>query len=648
MSSIKHSVGKPSTYPDFASNYLDSMEELTGRSMFAPVEKVNPFVDRPRIDVPITMSMISGSKIPLQTEEKAAEISRTEFDAFSTKVARSAAHERRLSSIDSSNDVGISKMVLATPGMAVDSSILEDHLGFDRGKVKNGLLINQIMLPGMSESNVTFVADGIYKLVKNIAEDASAMELLGREPIKSIYYATESNPDRSRPEIEPAMLLVYSKLLEEDRERYKPVVDMLKKASVTPITFACVGGVLALHDSVMRVRNSVASGSVESSLVVTADTAVYDDSKAKNAEATQGAASVAMWITHKPSMVRIMGRNGSGSYHDTLSDFTKFGADTPKVYGLFSEMVYVYTVAKAVEQMEEHYKRSNGSFSLKDFNFFLAHVPFPKQAMYFSNFLFSHYLRNYDTKLYAEMQSRPDVGSEPGNGRRLTDLIENKLERFNSSGDKDEWDIVQEIENDKDIKASWKWIKSLGKQPEFKEFIDKLHLGESLRLPSEVGNSYASSLFVGMASMLSNFDYSEELPSKAGIMVGYGSGAQSMAYTFEIAAKSNPIGKDLIIEAQNNVTYLDLKQYLTLHDLLMEGDAARTMLSDHRENGPQMSLFKSGDFGAPKDLIELDRRFLCRNALSEGFHVMLRKDDGTGKYAYADKEGNAVELKIRH
>ncbi len=556
-------------------------------------------------------------------------------EAFSASFAYLGSGEvqrREFTSIESNvqAQVGITKMVVAAPGVGMGSDEMEKLLGFENGKIKHGLMINKMVLPGLSESNVTFVADALYSMVKGITDDSHAMDRLADAPIRSIYFATESNADRSRPEIEPSLMIVASKLIEEDEAKYRPIIDMLKNASVVPITFACVGGVLAMNEAVNRVRGSLSSDEPESALVITADTAVYDGKKAKNAEATQGAAAVAMWVSGNPELVSVMPKPGVGSFHETLSDFTKFGSETPVVYGTFSELAYIYVVSKALDQLEEHYSKSNGEFDLGGFGFFISHVPFPKQAIYFTSYLFARYLEDYEPKHLDEMQDRESLGKSPMGGKSLTDLIEERLKDFNRGGGKEEWEIVDWIEKDKGISDAWSWIKKLGKQPEFKEFIGRFHINEALALPSEIGNSYSSSAFVSLASALTRYDFSSEPESRKGIFVGYGSGAQSMAYTIDIIATPESVGRNIAIKTgnQNRIT---AEQYKVLHEELIKGDAER-LISDASGGNP----------------IEKDMEILHTEKLSEGFHVLLRKPDGTGRYAYVDGDGKVKALTIRH
>ena len=229
--------------------------------------------------------------------------------------------------------IGINEIIVSIPSLAIkaeeivrafhkrDSTLskeqLEDTIKNDIGKMVSGLGIKQIRLPGYSESNVTFVANAIYNFIKRVSARQDDLEKLRREPIMTIYYASESNPDKSRPEVEESFLLAYSKLLSEG-EKYKGIVEMFKGAVVIPVTYACAGGGLALIQAVYNILGSVTAGAPRSAIVITADTAVYDHERAPNAEFTQGAGATLLWITQKPRLVSVLYGGGTGTFHMPL------------------------------------------------------------------------------------------------------------------------------------------------------------------------------------------------------------------------------------------------------------------------------------------------------------------------------------------
>jgi 3-hydroxy-3-methylglutaryl CoA synthase len=534
--------------------------------------------------------------------------------------------------------IGINEMIISVPSLGVKAEEIvkafhkrngklskeqfDETVKNDIGKMTAGLGIKQARLPGFSESNVTFVANSIYEFVKRVTANPKDMEKLESEPIRTIYYASESNPDRSRPEVEESFLLVYSKLLSEG-EKNRKIVEMMKNSALVPITYACAGGGIALMDAVSNVYFSIGTGKPQSALVITADTAIYDNERAPNAEYTQGAGASLLWITKDPELVSIIYQNGRGDFHMPLSDFTKFGHETPMVHGKFSERTYVYTVAKSLEHLER-----GGDVSLKDMEFFVTHVPFPKQAIYFASFLFAHYLKNYQKELFIEMQKRPELGDETIKaGERITDLMDKKFASFNSGGAVlEEHDIIQYIENDPEIDAYWNWLKRLRNQKEFDQFVDSLHIKNALEIPSEVGNSYSSSAFVAFASLIKNSEELRGERGRFGILSFYGSGAIARSVSVEIHASEEIVNKRLVLNMPAAI-YIDSDQYSELHKELVRGDAHRML------NG--------------NDLIEKDKKFLKSERLGKGFHIRKRNANSTGEYVYSDGE-KMTQIVVRY
>ena len=575
------------------------------------------------------------------------------------------------------SNIGINKMVVATPGLSLSPEALADVIGRDQhmtrgkdyqkmreklrgdilkehpmifeweidehvnpaiepaliadnvGKIRSGLGVDMIRMPGYSESNVTFVANMLYDFVKRLGSDRESLHRLEETPVKTIYYATESNPDRSRPELEPALLLAGSKLFAEDETKYRPIIEMLREASVVPITFACVGGVVAINEAISRVRFSAENGHKESAVVITADTACYDSKKAPGAEATQGAAGTLMWITKDPNFIEIFDR--SGRYHMPLSDFTKFVDETPVVHGRFSEIVYVYTVGKALQILEREYMSLDASNErarsaiMDEIGFFVCHVPFPKQAIYLTSFLFAHEMKRKNPELFAAMQMRKGVGREPlPENMRLTDLIEAKFRMFNTNGHgkQHESAVIDYIETDPEIRAYWDWLKKFRETPEFEAFLKKLHIKEALKLPSIVGNSYTGSSLISMVSLALHSVDLDALLSSIGLLAGYGSGAQSIVIPIKLLARRENIFDHLTLDIDMDNRYpVTPEAYRELHPIHLQGDSAR---------------LTSGE-----NLVEKDLKLLRSQTLPKGFHIIRRNVDGTGEYAYSD--GKTIE-----
>ncbi|MGC8572123.1 MAG: hypothetical protein ACP5RI_01430 [Candidatus Micrarchaeia archaeon] len=523
-------------------------------------------------------------------------------------------------------EVGINFLSILAPKTAFDYKELGLALNEEPDKIIKGLGFKEIRLPSFSVSNLTMVADVFYDFIKSVADDEKLYNKFINEQPKTIYYATESNDDPSRPELSAAFSILYSKLLDEDEKKYRVFIEILKKAEIKQVTFACAGGGLALTDAVSRVALADKLGRSESAIVITSDTAVYDPKRAPKAETTQGAATTLSWITTEPELESIDYEIGFSSFNLPFPDFTKFGARTPKVYGTFSERGYVYGAAKVMEQIEEKYKQQGKN--IKSFNVLLAHVPFPKQAIYFSRFLFEHYVKNNEKEVFEAIQRREDIGPDPLSYNKFTALIDKKFREF--EGNKEQ-EIVKHISEDIDINNYWKWLGKVGAQDresgkfklnEFGKFIESFHIMDALELPSIVGNSYTSSLFVSNASLIQNLIKEKDATNKEGVAIFYGSGKVIVGVPFKINVKNE---RNLHINIDKDTIYLKASQYDLIHDNLMKGDAARTIV----------------DY----NLLEIDEKLFGR--LTDGFHLLRRYDDGTSDAVYV-KDGKIIDIKPRY
>ncbi len=528
--------------------------------------------------------------------------------------------------------IGIDSIVVFAPQTNFSSEELGKAIGVDPERISKGLGIEKTRLPIFSQSNVTMVADALYAFIKNMEENGSLEDLLD-EPPKNIYFATESNDDYSRPEAEVALGLVYSKLLNENDAFYRPYVNLFKHAELKQTTFACAGVGLVLSDAVANIKMSSDLGRLESAIILSVDTAVYDSARAPNAEMTQGSGATLMWIKKDPKLINVDYAFGYGRFNMPYPDFTKFGINTPKVYGRFSEIGYVYAVAQAFEDLERN-SDDKESF-LSGIDAFVSHVPFPQQAIYFATFLWEHHMKAYDKKLFAEMQEKSDLGVSPLDGNSLIELITKKIEDFRGSNEND---LINYIANDKEIKDYWDWLKRLRTtkdsnqksaiRKEFSDFLDRFNIKSALKLPSAVGNSYTGSTVMAMASLLYNSKYSIN-SIKNTIAVFYGSGLIAKAYKLDIVAEPEDIANRLVI-SMNRYPDIPLASdaYKQLHDALLKGDAART-------TDPKV------------DLIEQSAKLLRGDALPLGFHIRKRNDDGTWEASYVGKSGKAEAISPR-
>lgn len=532
--------------------------------------------------------------------------------------------------------IGINKMFVATPGLHIDASQMAVVSGQPEGKIRQGLMIDKMRMPGHSEANVTMLADVVYGFATDLLEDESAFDKFSKERVQKIFFGTESNADRSRPELEPAIQMAISKLKEdikqkpENEAKVNLIVNSLRQAQTIAITYACVGGVNALDSARDYMTSKLLQAQKTSALVITVDTAFYDSAKAPGAELTQGASATLSWITKNPKLAEIVSNIGSGSYHMALSDFTKFGSETPEVHGQLSEVTYMYVIAKALESMVH-----NNPGKCIDYDLVLTHVPFPKQAVKFAQFLYAHKLRTQNPQELERLEGQ--IGLDPlKEYGGFTHYISNFLSARNVTEEQalSEQEIVKELEKDPSLNKYIEWLKALSKTEEFNQFTSKLHFNEVFENPSKIGNSYTSSIFTGLASVLGNIEniYRDVGHQPRVLFIGYGSGAQAVAMMLDVNSEKQTVSENLHVKL-NDENPVSAELYKSLHQLHITGDAHRTMVDhDLVERDTHLKRLVDG--------VEVPIK------LADGFHVIKRNSDGTGEYAFV-KDGKTQTVKTR-
>ena len=516
-----------------------------------------------------------------------------------------------------------------------------DKMEIPEGKIVQGFGIKEIRLPGYSESNVTFVADAIYRFVKDIGNNEQESKHFV-DHIKAIFYSTESNSDRSKPDVQIALQLVMSKLLADDERKYRPFVEALKRVRPTPITYACVGGVISLDSSLDKIKAVMFDKREATCLVITGDTAVYDSRTAAGAEVTQGAASTLMYIKRNPRLAEIhqIVEGASGSFNESFFDFTKFFKATPFVHGKFSEFIYIFAIAKAFGRhgMREIFRE----ISQEKLDFYLSHPPFPKQLVSRASFDFVEYMKLYDKKGMKELEAA--VGREPlpKGVRSIVQYIDKRLYLFNRKpargGDMSEDEQLHCLQEDKNIIDYMKWLGEVRKTPQFARFTERLLIASAIELPSRIGNSYSSSVFVSLASLMQSHIDAVDRAARGGVaemkrrlkgvVAGYGSGSHSQLFSADVVAECRPEDNCLRIGIDLNRVEIGPEEYVRLHENLLEDDSMRLISAEN--------------------LIEKDTAKLLRGeSMPEGFRIYKRNQNGSGEYAYV-KDGIAVPLPIRH
>jgi hydroxymethylglutaryl-CoA synthase len=384
---------------------------------------------------------------------------------------------------------------------------LAEKRGIDPAKLEKGLGLHKMGFPDVHEDAATFAAEALLKLIEDYQ--------LNPKEIARIYLGTESALDAAKPTASYAMQMVEEVLEPKFGSR------CFKNCDVVDMTFACIGAVDALHNSLDFVRVNPDKKAV----VIASDYAKYE--LASSGEYTQGGGAVAVLISSKPDLIEIENHwgiatesvfdffkprrhfkkeelvNAPGSYPEKIEVFT----DEPVFDGQYSNQCYQDRIREAYE----HYKELTGKNKpYENWKYLIFHLPYAFHGK----------------RVFTEIYS-----------------VENGLS----------YSTPEEQ-------------KAVAKSEEYISFInDKIE--KSQRASSEIGNMYTASIFMAMLSALqTSFNENEELKGCEIGFLGYGSGSKSKVFAGKISENwKNVVAKWNLFEELKNRHLINFEIYEKLH-----------------------------------------------------------------------------------
>ncbi len=370
---------------------------------------------------------------------------------------------------------GIEAASIYVPHIYLPIKDLAIQRNIDPDKLEIGLGLKKMSVLDVHEDTATIAANALLKLITDF--DINPTEI-GR-----IYLGTESALDGAKPTATYAVQLVESVLAKQFGER------PFRHTDVVDMTFACVGGVDAMHNSIDYVRVNPA----KKAIVIAADYAKYG--LESTGEYTQGAGAVAMLISNQPDLIAFDNNWGIGMEsvfdffkpHQSTSDEAILNAlgttkseieifsDEPVFEGQYSNECYKKRVREAYFNFKDEAKIEGKLY--ENWRYIAFHLPYAFQ------------------------------------GKRM-------------------FSDVFALENDQD--NSNDNLKVVSKSDEYKALI-KEKVEPTQRASSEIGNMYTASVFTAFLSALQvSADSNEELNGKTVGFIAYGSGSKSKVFQGQI------------------------------------------------------------------------------------------------------------------
>ncbi len=443
-------------------------------------------------------------------------------------------------------EVGIDDIAIHFPKLYFDMEDFAEFRGADFGKLNRGLGLKAMAIPDVHEDTATMGANACARLIDRNNLDPNK---IGR-----IYLGTESALDGAKPTATYIMDML------EQRYQSEYGIDCFRNCDVVDLTFACIGAVDAMHNTLDWVARGGKSQD-RMGIVVFADNAKYD--LESSGEYTQGAGGGAILIRHNPRLIVIPDNWGVSTMpvHDFFkprrevdmktvvenvldlaeeageeprkaglvekildilplsslkdnilfeSKTLKIHKDTPVFDGQFSNRCYSESVKQAfinfrIEAIRSgRYDPKNDEILTNQWKRIIVHLPYAFQGKRMFPDVFRHDRRHLP--IWDEIIQ--EIGEEP-----FPEDFEDTREGY------------EEFE-----KANDQYRRLISKTPMFKKFVEA-RIEKAQRASSLVGNQYTGSIFLALMSTIeSDFLENEEMAGERIGLCGYGSGAKAKVF----------------------------------------------------------------------------------------------------------------------
>ena len=403
---------------------------------------------------------------------------------------------------------GIEAASIYVPHIYLPIKDLAIKRNIDPDKLEIGLGLKKMAVLDAHEDTATIAANALLKLIIDFN--------INPNEIGRIYLGTESALDGAKPTVTYAVQLVESVLENQFGER------PFKHTDVVDMTFACVGGVDALHNSIDYVRVNPA----KKAIVIAADYAKYG--LESTGEYTQGAGAVAMLISNQPDLIAFDNNWGIGM--ESVFDFFKPHQATSN-----------RNVLNALETTKS------------EIEIFSDEPVFDGQ---YSNECYKNRVR----EAYFNFKDQTNVeGKLYENWRYIAFHLPYAFQGKRMFSDVFALENGQDNSNDN--------LKIISKSDEYKALI-KEKVEPTQRASSEIGNMYTASIFTAFLSALQvSTDNNEDLTGKTVGFISYGSGSKSKVFQGKIGEGwKDVMNKVDLFNYLNQREAISFEQYEDLHN----------------------------------------------------------------------------------
>jgi len=421
--------------------------------------------------------------------------------------------------------VGIDDLACYVPKLYLDIRTLAEKRNIPYDKLSQGLGLFKMSLPDVHEDAATMAAEAISELIERNNLDPRR---IGR-----IYFGTESALDMAKP--------TGTYTVEMLGQRFAPRfgADCFQQCDVLDITFACIGAVDALHNTL----DWVASDPENIGIVVASDIAKYE--LGSTGEYTQGAGAVAMLVCHNPRLMVVRRLFGVAmeSVHDFYKPRRERFTETPVFDGQFSNTCYQNRMQEALLDFRRRAVAA-GIFRQDQY---------PALSERWSRLIFHLPYAFHAKRMYVEQF----VAERKAKGAWISDVA-----RFELNEPETEDFSEQKFFE----KARILFLKAVSESALYRRFVvDKLEKAQ--RASQETGNLYTASIFLAlMSSLESDLEHGRALDGKRIGFIAYGSGSKAKIFEAVVQPGWHKVAERFrVFEKLRNRQAVDYEQYERLH-----------------------------------------------------------------------------------
>lgn len=477
----------------------------------------------------------------------------------------------------SASTVGIDDFSVYIPQLFLPIEDLAKERNLNFAKLNKGLGLEKMAVPDALEDAATMAANAVLDLIHKSDLDPSS---IGR-----IYLGTESALDGAKP----TASYVLDMLQDHFADAYGP--NCFLHCDVVDLTFACIGGVDALQNSL----EWAAAKDSRIGIVVASDEAKYEMNSP--GEYTQGAGAVAMLVKQNPRLLaidpdfgvatrpahdffkpqrrvskreiieevlsllpevsgmdynisRMEDRLGQGlevrGILDCNEEFLTLHKTTPVFDGPYSNQAYQARIREALTDYRRRAGQEPGKL-FQDFNYLVFHLPYAFQA------------RRMFSEIYMEELKH--------SGEWVQFILRNELEVPCADDYKDREEYITKCSE---------FLRMVTKTKDYKEFVaQRIAPGEWAS--SRVGNLYAGSVFLSLVATLeAALEREDDVAGESICVFAYGSGSKSKVFRATVQSDWRAVAEEFNLELRlDQREAISYKTYEKLHRCSIKRNVAQ-------------------------------------------------------------------------